>query len=234
MIVKPSLHKSFLLVITTVVLFGSAAVNAATISGYTVAGFGEIDQVGIRSTDGDSVLGDGAIEYYIPLGDASGTYGVGGFGTFSDTGNGGGTLAMWLRFAPVTASAGATLNILFEDLDLMGANDPTGFFETVNVFDKDGTSLTGNITNISNPLVAGDADTQQLLQLLLPTLVDSALYVRLDFTANYTGWGQNTPEYLTAEVMQVVPIPAAIWLFGSVLGLIGLGGRLKRQVSTTK
>ena len=228
MIIKPSHHKSLLLVITTVVLFGSAAVNASTISGYTVAGFGETDQVGITSTAGESVLGDGAIEYYIPLGDASGTYGVGGFGTSSDTGNGGGTLAMWLRFAPVTAGAGAKLNILFEDLDLMGANDPTGFFETVNVFDKDGTSITGNITNINSSLVAGNAATQQLLQVLLPTLVDNPLYVRLDFTANYTSSGRNTPEYLTAEVMQVVPIPAAIWLFGSaLLGFIGFSRRTK-------
>lgn len=227
MIIRPFLHKSLLPVIATVVLFGSAAVNAATISGYTVAGFGETDHVGITSTGGDSVLGDGAIEYYIPLGEDDGTYGVGGFGTSSDTGRGGGTLAMWLRFAPVTAGKGAKLNILFEDLDLMGANDPTGFFETVDVFDKNGVSLTDKITHISNPLVAGNAATQQLLQVLLPALVDNPLYVRLDFTANYTGWGRNTPEYLTAQVTQT-PLPAAVWLFGSaLLGFIGLSRRKK-------
>ena len=75
-----------------------------------------------------------AIKYFIPL-ENTGIYGAkpsgcgAGFGTCSDTGDGGGKLTMYLRFSPVSLTQNSTLRVIFEDLDLKNANDPVGFLE---------------------------------------------------------------------------------------------------------
>ena len=110
--------------------------NAATVTGYTVSEVNSSNTVAIVATGGESALGNGAVAYFIPLGDASGTCRVtdgGDYGTTSDTGNSGGLMSMYLRFDELAAAVDAELNIFFEDLDLAGVNDPTGLFETIDV-----------------------------------------------------------------------------------------------------
>ena len=224
-----------------VIVFASIA-QAAPVIGFAVEGLfspGAGDNpVGNtlqdRTAQGLGGLNNGlAIEYFIPLGNASGIYGAGntngnnGFGQVSDTGNGGGTLSMFLRFN-VANTGPHELSILFEDLDLVGANDPPGFLENVNVFDENGNSLTGLIDDITSILVTGDANTIQTAVIALPS-VTSPLFLQLDFISSLAnGKGRNTPEYLIAAVTPV-PIPAALPLFAGALGLFGLfGWRRKR------
>ena len=106
--------------------------DASTV-GRAVAAIGnDPDTMSVGTTEVRAALGaTPAIKYYIPLRDAPGVYGDGGFGTFSDTGNGGGVLTMILAFSPVDITRPGLLTILFEDLDLSGANDPYCFFESI-------------------------------------------------------------------------------------------------------
>ena len=173
-----------------------------------------------------------AIRYFIPLGNDSGIYGVsdnGDFGLTSDTGNGGGTLSMFLAFGPIVSGAEYTLDILFEDLDLDNANDPVGFLESINILSVDGmTSFSGGtITDIASLLVTGDSDTQQLLTLFIGAIVAEPFIIRLDFQASFTGYGRNTPEFLIATLNEV-PIPAALPLFLAGIAGLGFAGRGKK------
>jgi len=193
-------------------------------------------------------IGNDAIKYFIPLGTSSGTYGVGvgnGFGTSSDSGFGGGTLSMILAFKPIDPSASGLLSILFEDLDLIGANDPPNFLESIQIFDKTGASVAGLIDNIAANIITGDANTTQLLSLPLGSLGAGAIsgspttyYARLDFVADFNSQthGHNTPEYLIATldeipgIISVVPLPASLPLFGTGLAVIGfISWRRKQQ-----
>jgi hypothetical protein len=169
-----------------------------------------------------NALGGDAIKYFIPL-TSSGTctYGL-NCGTSSDTGYGGTVMSMNLMFTPVVTNAAATLSVNFEDLDLIGANDPWWFLEEVQVYDGGGNSLTSLITNIADPLVTGDAITQQLLSVDLGVLTDTTYFASLKFSADSMYYGRNTPEYLIATIDQVtVPEPATVLLLG--LGLLGMG-----------
>lgn len=205
-----------------IALFTASAASAAVI-GVTVD---PNDNSLVGETEFRTALGGEAVRYFIPLNgaDTDGVYGVddsGDYGLTSDAGSGGPTLSMYMLFDGVTAGSTYALDILFEDLDLAGANDPTGFFETLEVFSADGlTSLSGLITNISNAQVSGDAGTQQLLSLFLGTIAADSFVIRLDFTANFTSHGRNTPEFLIAEISEV-PIPAALPLF--LAGIAGFG-----------
>jgi hypothetical protein len=179
--------------------------------------------------DGGNDLGAPAIGYYIPLGNASGVFGVGGFGQSSDFGNGGGTLTMILQFSGVEAGLDGSLNVLFEDLDLSGANDPVGFLESIQIFDAANNPLTGVITAIGG-LVTGGMDTQQLLSLSLASslFAGTDLFLQFNFASSFTSNGTNTAEYLIATVEQV-PLPAALPMF--LAGLAGLGfARGRRSV----
>jgi hypothetical protein len=184
--------------------------------------------------------GQEAIKYFIPLKDNNGTYGVGsskcggmGFGTCSDTGDGGGLLTMILRFTPVSTSQPSTLQVLFEDLDLKNANDPVGFLERLQVVRANNSPVTPWITDInqilSNGDIEGNADTQQLLTVALGILSNDPLYLKLVFKSKAEFHGENTAEYLVATVTspdpvppQVVPLPAGFLLMGTVLA--GAGG----------
>lgn len=181
-------------------------------------------------------IGDNAIEYFIPLTTADGTYGVDGFGTQQDSGFGGGILSMILAFQPITPNVDGVLEIIFEDLDLIGSRDTGNFLETIEIFNQSGDSLLK--TDTTNAIITGDADTQ-MLSLALGILNDDALantyYVQLDFSAKLEGWrkGWNTPEYLIASIHQTVPgvpLPAALPLFGTGLAVMGfIGWHRKRK-----
>jgi len=199
-----------------VMCFASTA-SALPIIGVAVDNFTDKNVVGNTEDRG---IGDDAIKYYIPLGDTSCTYGINNCGLVSDSGNGGGVLSMNLMFTPLVTGA-SSLSILFEDLDLMGANDPYGFFESVQVFDGSGIGLTGVITDISSSLVIGDKDTQQLLSLDLGILTSDTYFLTLNFQAEYYRDSRNTPEYLIASINQAsVPEPSILALLS--LGLFGV------------
>ena len=175
--------------------------------------------------DGGNLLGAGGIEYYIPLSGSNGTYGVSNYGLNPDFGNGGPTEKMFLYFSPV--SGNSVLTIKFQDLDLVGANDPSGFFESLQIFGQGGNPLTPVITSLGSFLngnVSGD-HSAQLLTLALG-VVSGPLYLELDFHAHSDSNGTNTAEYLLATVSPV-PLPGALVLFGS--GLVGLGFVARRR-----
>lgn len=207
----------------------SQPAGAATV-GIAVDSIGSLTEVG--NTEVRTLLGSTpAIEYYIPLGNGSGTYGVddsGNFGTTPDFGNGGGTLSMILAFTPVSLTGPSVLDILFEDLDLAGANDPYYFLESLQLFAADGTPFTNPIVSISDPLVTGDRDTQQLLSFSLGTLASNPFYLVADFKSDSRYYGKNTAEYLIATV-RAVPLPAAAWMFLSALGALGIVGWRRRR-----
>lgn len=220
----------------------ATAASAAPVSTVGVAVGSLTGTSPVGSTENLALLGGPAIRYFIPLGDGSGTYGVGsncwgnGFGTCSDTGNGGGTMQMFLRFSPISTTAPSMLTINFQDLDLKGVNDPTGFFESLNLY-RGTTSLTGGwIYNISSLLVDGNHDTQTLsLPLGLP--ISDPLYLVLKFKAKFNSNGRNTAEYLRATITEIpqappipTPLPGALVLMGTVLaGSFGLSAWRRRR-----
>lgn len=201
-------------------------VQAATI-GTAVDGIGSSNTVG--ATEYRPLLGSDAIKYFIPLtSSGSCTYGV-DCGEASDSGYGGTEMSMFLRFDGVNTSQPSSLTIAFEDLDLIGVNDPWYFLEDINVFDSSNTSMTGLITNIASPFVTGNYDTQQFLSFDLGVLSDTTYFLELVFTANSKYFGRNTPEYLVAEI-SVVPLPATgLLLLGGMAGLGAMSRRRSRR-----
>ncbi len=216
--------------LTAIVCLFAATLAQATVIGVTVSAVGSTTEIGMKEVR--LALGpDDAVKYYIPLTDtADCVYGV-SCGTSSDSGSGGTLMSMFLMFDPISTPAGYTLEILFEDLDLIDVNDPIGFLETLQVWDSDGFSLTGLITDIASSYVVGNHLTQQLLTLNLGPIVSSPLWLELQFSASYVHHGRNTPEFLIATV-SAVPEPATLSLLGAgLLGLVFI--RRKRAQSTT-
>ena len=206
---------------------------AATVTGYAVKAVSGPLNDDLAGVVVSRPIGN-AIQYYIPLNSGtsgtfgnSGACGSGGVGTCSDTGSAGGTLTMNLRFDGVGLGS-AILKIVFEDLDLIGVGDPAGFLESVNVLNAAGTTLSGGpITNISSLLVDGNADVQTLVMNLL--LTGDPTFLKLKFTSFPSFYGTNTPEYLIATITPV-PLPAAIWMMGSLLfGWLGFSGWRRRS-----
>lgn len=212
-----------------VMLAIAPATFAASVTGVAVSGIDSATQVG--STRYRRALDGRAIRYFVPLSDNSGTYGVGnscggsGFGTCSDRGDGGGHLDLFLRFDGLNPDADGVLSVLFEDLDVAGVNDPSGFVETINVFSADGQSLTGNIDTLDSLFVSGDSGAQ-LLRLGLGLIGDNPFFVRLRFRSESEYFGRNTAEFLIAKVSEV-PIPAALPLMLS--GLAGIAFFRRRR-----
>ncbi|MEP6017757.1 MAG: VPLPA-CTERM sorting domain-containing protein [Paracoccaceae bacterium] len=116
------------------------------------------------------------------------------------------------------------LNVFFEDLDLIGANDPVGFFEQV-VISSDSNVL-ATITDIDQLGIFGDASTQQTASIDIGNLTAGSNYwATFTFSTTVDFGGTNTSEFLIAEVgsnpanVPPVPLPAAGWML-----LAGLGG----------
>ncbi len=129
-------------------MLGTVPAYATIIVGETVDALGSDSTVGTTEVRA-SLGGVAAVKYFIPLTDSPVVcvYGV-NCGTSSDSGDGGTVMSMFMKFSPLPLSGSGLLQILFEDLDLAGANDPYGFLETIEVFDDQGNSLTnGVITN---------------------------------------------------------------------------------------
>lgn len=206
-------------------LFLASTASAVPVIGVSVDDFTTPAAVG--ATQYRSALGGDAIKYYIPLTDAGTcTYGV-DCGTSYDKGYGGTIMSMNLMFTPVVTNAEATLSVYFEDLDLVGANDPYWFLEEVRVFDVGGIALTNWISDINDSLVSGDAVTQQLLSLDLGVLTDNTYFATLKFSADSRYYAKNTAEYLIASIDQAnVPEPATVFLLA--LGLLGIAAARRR------
>jgi hypothetical protein len=229
-----------------IVTAGSVPAGAVTTVGVAVSAVGSTDPA-VGTTESRPALGGDAIKYFIPLRDGGPfTYGVGSTckarGMCSDTGDGGAILQMILRFSPISTTAPSTLTINFDDLDLNGVNDPSGFFESLNIF-RGATSLTGGwIKNISSLFVDGDHNIQTL-SLLLNLPITDPLYLVLKFKAKSDFNGTNTAEYLRATITTVeqetppplpTPLPGALVLMGSVLaGSFGFGAWRRRRARPT-
>ena len=189
----------------------------------------------VGDTENRAALGGTSVRYYVPLSDNSGTYGVtnsGAFGRSSDFGNGGGLLTMYLRFTGLTIGQGYNLTVRFEDLDLIGVNDPAGFLENLRVRTAAGVDISGLITTLgATPLGGGVVNgnaTSQLLTLFVGAATSTQMIWRLDFQASFSSNGTNTAEYLRAE-LNPVPVPAALPLM--VAGLAGLRFASRRKKS---
>lgn len=184
------------------------------------------------------------VGYYIPLdGPALGSSCTfGDCGLSADKGTGHVDMTMWLKFGNVDGG-NSTLNFYFEDLDLIGGNDPYGFFESVSIFGTVIDSLAGDYSG-AGITVSGDASTQKVLTVDAGNLaIGSDYWVGITFKADVTNPSykcrayiaypdnyaykraycpQNTPEFLVATLEgdgNVIPLPAAGWLM-----LAGLGG----------
>ena len=173
-------------------------------------------QVGL-ATVFNATLGRNPIPFFITLGNTSGTYGTGGscsgngFGTCADSGDGGGILTMILRFSPINPAVTNTLTVKFQDLDLIGANDPAGFVELFNLRDENGTSIFPGgaaITNVGG-LITGNNNSQTLTYVLPNGILETPLWLLLRFQADWNQNGTNTMEHLLATITSLDRLPAA-------------------------
>jgi hypothetical protein len=194
-----------------------------------------------------------------PIGFSCADSSTNGIGTCSDSGGGYGyegadALMMNIYFGLSSQSASAQLDFNFVDLDLEEVADPTNFLESMSLSYWDSDSDMFNLVTTSVKATSGldlgpgssfsysgknDPITWSLDLAALGYLSDlnesqansGGFWIQLGFGSTYTSTGSNTPEYLTAELtVAPVPVPAAIWLFGTAL--IGFVGMSRRTVVT--
>ncbi len=246
--------------ILSILFFWTGAANAMSVDGITVEAIGSQADAGRTNSAGQTV-------YYIPLSeDTTGTYGYteitcgngssGTAGTCYDRGDGAGyvdasALEMNIFFDKDVSGplASASLDFWFRDLDLVGVNDPFGFFESLSLSYWDGEGDGSTLTRIgadaiinATDLAPGTADISSVdpitwsLDLatlgVLPLLSNSdGFWVQLGFGSDFHTDGRNTAERLTAQLnvsVSAVPVPAAFWLFGTALiGFIGMSRRTR-------
>ena len=210
--------------ITMVMALAFAGPAAATAVNYgvPVAGFG------MTSTVGDYTSATGQIGFFIPFaGGYNGVYGVNGVGMSATTAQApsSGSMNMYLKFAPTTLGANM-LKLTLDDLDIIGANDPAGFLESVEIFLQDGTSL-ALIDQATDPWVVSAPSTGLQVMQVPFTVTQNPLYIRLGFKANtnaLTGWWENTKEFMTATITPVAgaAVPERATLMLSMFGLLAL------------
>jgi hypothetical protein len=200
----------------------------------------------------DELQTDGLIEYFIPLNSAdSGIYGVvdpdtpgkctNGAGTCIDSGTGFGyasadalKMNLYFNLSSLANKDNAVLDIYFEDLDLDPINDPNWFYESVSVSYKNGnggilTTLVGpSIDDTDIPEATQDPFTWNLDLASIGSL-DNNFWIQLGFGSESNYEASNTEEYLKATI-STVPVPAAVWLFGTAL--IGFVSMSRRTVVT--
>jgi hypothetical protein len=225
----------------TVLLFVLSWTTAAHSS---VMGIVVDDNTKMTSTGGiqDS---NGEVTYYIPLaqsyGGVYGTMGTGGcaiIGTCSDSGSGyrydeadGLTMNIYFDLSGLSNRDNAILEIEFDDLDLVGINDPDWFYESVSLKANNGGPAEINLgpykENTDIPGAISDPFTWSLDLASLGTLKDD-FWIELGFGSDTSGkHARNTAEYLSASI-SAVPVPGAVWLFGTaLLGLVGFSKRRK-------
>jgi len=185
----------------------------------------------------DNVDSDGTIHFFVLL-SGTATFGVDG-GTNSDScvspGCTGGTLIMFLEYDPVTPGPNL-VTLDFNDLDLIGVNDPNGFFESIEFYDSDGTTLLAAVSDMTDPEVVFADFDEQLIQIAIPN-AGNPFRAKLTLMSGSAPFDQatNTGETLLTTIDNVsvahTPIPGAVWLFASALmGLVGFS-RLRRSAT---
>jgi hypothetical protein len=121
----------------------------------------------------------------------------------------------------------------FDDLDLIGDSDPVGLFESISFSYWDGggsnfdRNQVGNTITMAVPtpvtgvpfvamsnlvMLSLGGDTAVLDALNRSSEAKGGFWIQLGFGLKH-GWkGQNTVEYLAAE-LRVSPVPTAFWVF---------------------
>lgn len=208
-------------------LLASPAMATPVLIGVPVAGPGGTTPV--AATDPVS----GSFDVYIPYtGGLAGVFGVGGVGLASRIAtprqaDHSGAIDLWLRFDAPRAGHGR-LAIEFADLDLAGVADPTGFRESLDIFDALGTPLLA-VTRASDPGVEAADSARQLIGLVIPVR-GGPFYLRLRLGADAGAFVgrrlRNTSEQVAAT-LAVVPEPDALLLF--VAGLLGVFAQLRQD-----
>jgi hypothetical protein len=152
---------------------------------------------------------------------------------------------IFFNLAGLPQSESAQLDFVFDDLDLTDINDPNGFFESMSLSYWDGADyqlIDGVIKNSSHMSGTVNIDSVDPITWNLDLAAlgilgdlndsntnDNGFWIQLGFGSDYYTRGKNTAEYLTAALtVSPVPVPAAIWLFGTALiGFVGMSRRTK-------
>ncbi|MEN3951668.1 hypothetical protein [Iodidimonas sp. SYSU 1G8] len=207
---------------------GHAAVATPVNWGVPVSGFGATTTVGNYNS------ATGQIGMYIPLtGGYNGVYGVNGVGMSASTGQAptSGSMNMFLKFTGVSVGPNI-LSLAFNDLDIVGANDPNNFFESVQIFTQDGTSL-ALIDNVNDPwVISAPYEGWQTFEVPLTVASTNTLYVKLGLRADLTqltGMWENTQEFMKASIAGVATPVSEPVTFGFLgLGMLGLAAIRRR------
>jgi hypothetical protein len=235
-----------------ILLFWAGTVQRAEALSLTAWG-GPVDGIGSNSVValcGSPGVGSGCydagthnIGFYNPLNSTyNGVYGVDTnpsglkVGTSSDSKiapfANSNALTMYLRYTPLASSVGtdlssAVLTFTFQDLDLAGANDPYGFFESVQFFSAGGSALSPLLTNlpVMTPTytITGNTVSQSIVFTdVRAYITNDPFYAKLVFGSSMTqsGTWRNTREFMTSTLVTSVPEPSSLLLMG--FGLAGL------------
>lgn len=249
-----------LMLAAVVCVFGASQVRGDMVDvlGRPVTGIGSMTDAvpDYPDTEGNAYYhaATGDVQYYIPLSTSKGgVFGVTDLGygktagTTSDSGDGSrySTLSMFMLFdVPLTATGPAKLTVDFDDLDLIGANDPNGFYEAVKFYDAAGDAITSKISRITDRStadslfdwsVSGNDDDQKIVFDDVSSLIASPqLFLRLDFYSCSERCATNTPEGLRATLTTATggdPVPEPASLALAALGLTLITRRSKRRAA---